>query len=71
MNPALALMAIYVVTTGILQFVGFLISRAVESLAPSLGLMTFLVLYLGMFWLAWPVAVRLAETFVPGAKTAS
>jgi hypothetical protein len=33
--------------------------------------MTFLVLYLGMFWLAWPVAVRLAETFVPGAKTAS
>ena len=71
MNPAIALMAIYIVVTAILQFAGFLVSRLVESVYPSLGLMTFLVLYLGMFWLGWPIAVRLAEAYVPGAKAPS
>jgi uncharacterized membrane protein YkvI len=71
MSPALALMAIYIVVTAILQFAGFLVSRVVESVYPALGLMTFLVLYLGMFWLAWPIAVRITESYVPGAKSTS
>jgi len=71
MSPALALMAIYIVVTAILQFAGFLVSRLVESFDPTLSLMTFLVLYLGMFWLAWPIAVRITEAYVPGAKPAS
>jgi hypothetical protein len=37
-------------------------------IAPAAGLMTFLVFYLSMFWVAWPIAVRIAETFVPGAR---
>jgi hypothetical protein len=71
MSPALALMAIYIVVTAILQFAGFLVSRLVESFDPTLSLMTFLVLYLGMFWLAWPIAVRITESYVPGAKSTS
>jgi len=71
MSPALALMAIYIVVTAILQFVGFLVSTLVESFDPTLSLMTFLVLFLGMFWLAWPIAVRITEAYVPGAKPTS
>ena len=58
---AVALMIIYVLTTATVQFIGFLISRLVEYQFPTLGLMTFLVLFLGAFGLAWPIAVRVAE----------
>lgn len=68
MNPALALILVYIVVTGILQFAGFVVSRLVEAIEPTFGLMTFLILYLGMFWVGWPVAVRVAEAFVPGVK---
>ena len=70
MNPALALIAIYIVIMGLLQFAGFLVSRMVEMIDPTLSLMTFLVLFLSMFWLAWPIAVRITEAYVPGAKPA-
>jgi len=68
MNPALALIAIYILITLALQFAGFIVSRLVEAIEPTFGLMTFLILYLGMFWAAWPIAVRVAEAFVPGVK---
>ena len=70
MNPAIILMVIYVVVMAVLQFLGFLVSRLVEAIDPTLSLMTFLVLFLGMFWLAWPIAVRIAEAYVPGVKSA-
>ena len=41
-----------------------------RSIVP-IALMTFLILYLGMFWLAWPLAVRFAEAYVPGVKSSS
>jgi len=71
MNPALALMGIYIIVTGLLQFVGFLVSRVAEVFDPTLSLITFLALYLGMFWVGWPIAVRITETYVPGAKASS
>lgn len=58
---SLILMGTFITTTLMLQFLGFGISRAVDSQWPTLGLMTFLVLFLGAFFLAWPIAVRLAE----------
>jgi hypothetical protein len=70
MNPALALMGIYIIITVILQFIGFLLAELVEVFDPAIGLMTFLTLFLGMFWLAWPVAVYVTEAYVPGAKPA-
>jgi hypothetical protein len=58
------LMAVYVVCTISIQFIGFLISRLVDYEWPTLGLMTFLILFMGAFGLAWPVAVRLAEALI-------
>ena len=65
MSPALALIGIYIMITAVLQFVGFLISQAVSTFAPTMSLMTFLVLFLGMFWLGWPIAVRITNRLIP------
>ena len=61
---ALTLMIVYVLTTAMVQFIGFLISRIVDYEYPTLGLMTFLVLFLGAFGVAWPIAVRVAEWLI-------
>jgi hypothetical protein len=65
MNPALVLMGIYIVTTALLQFLGFLVSEVVSTMNPGISLMTFLVLFMGMFWLGWPIAVRLTGWLIP------
>jgi hypothetical protein len=57
-----SLILIYVATTLTFQGIGFGISRAVDYQFPAFGLMTFLLLFLSAFYLAWPVAVRLFET---------
>jgi hypothetical protein len=57
-------MITYVLTTVSVQFIGFLISRLVDYEWPTLGLMTFLILFLGAFGLAWPIAVRIAEFII-------
>src|ERR1041384_568346 len=61
---ALTLMIMYVLTTFAVQFIGFLISRLVDYEWPTLGLMTFLILFMGAFGIAWPIAVRLAEWLI-------
>ena len=61
---ALTLMIVYVLTTISVQFLGFLVSRLVDYEWPTLGLMTFLILFLGAFGLAWPIAVRIAEFLI-------
>jgi hypothetical protein len=61
---ALTLMIVYVLTTMIVQFVGFLISRLVDYEYPTLGLMTFLILFLGAFGIAWPIAVHVSEYLI-------
>jgi hypothetical protein len=61
---ALTLMIVYVLTTGMVQFIGFLISRVVDYEYPTLGLMTFLILFLGAFGIAWPIAVRITEWLI-------
>ena len=61
---ALTLMIVYVLTTMTVQFIGFLISRLIDYEWPTLGLMTFLILFLGAFGVAWPVAVRIAEFLI-------
>jgi uncharacterized membrane protein YkvI len=61
---ALTLMVVYVLTLFTTQFVGFLISRLVDYQFPTLGLMTFLILFIAAFGIAWPPAVRLAEWLI-------
>ena len=58
---ALFLMTVYVLTTFTVQFIGFLISRLIDFEFPTFGLMTFLILFIGAFGIAWPIAVRIAE----------
>jgi hypothetical protein len=57
-------MIVYVLTLASVQFIGFVISRLVNYEFPTLGLMTFLVLFLGAFGIAWPIAVRIAEFLI-------
>jgi hypothetical protein len=59
-----ALMTIYALTTISLQFVGFLISRLIDYEWPTLGLMTFLILFMTAFGLGWPIAVRITEWLI-------
>ena len=61
---ALALMVIYVLITAVVQFIGFLVSRIIDYEWPTLGLMTFLILFIGAFGFAWPIAVRLTEWLI-------
>lgn len=65
MGPALGLMGIYLTVTIALQFGGYLISGLVGMIDPTLSLMTFLVLFMGMFWLGWPISVRISDWLMP------
>jgi hypothetical protein len=65
MSPAIALIVTYLVLTGILQFIGFMVSWIVDRFNPAVGLMTFVILFVAMFWLAWPIAVRLSGSWFP------
>ena len=68
MNPALALIGTYIIITAILQIAGFGISWVVGEFDANLSLMTFVVLFLGMFFLAWPIAVRVSGAMYPDVK---
>ena len=61
---ALILLVTYVVTTVAVQFIGFLISQLIDRQFPTFGLMTFLILFIGAFGIAWPIAVRIAEWLI-------
>jgi len=61
---AAALMIIYVLTAAVVQFLGFLISQLVDYEWPAAGLMTFLVLFLAAYGVAWPIAVWITESLI-------
>lgn len=61
---ALTLLIVYVLTTLSVQVVGFFVSRLVDYEWPTLGLMSFLILFMAAFGIAWPIAVRLAEWLI-------
>lgn len=63
-TQALTLMIVYVLTTAFAQLIGFVISRGIDYQWPTLGLTTFLILFLAAFGLAWPIAVRIAEWLI-------
>src|SRR5215212_2907937 len=58
---AIVLILVYIVTSIVMQLIGFGISRAVDYEFPTAGLMTFLAFFLGAFVLACPVAVRIFD----------
>ena len=56
-----ALIVIYVLTAFTMQGIGFVISQAVDYQWPAAGLMTFLLLFMAAYGIAWPVAVLITE----------
>jgi hypothetical protein len=68
MHPALSLMAIYILVTALLQFGGYLVSRAVDVFTPTISLTVFIVIFLLMFGLGWPIAVRITAWLIPEAE---
>ncbi len=61
---ALTLLVVYILSLISTQFVGFLISRLIDYQWPTLGLLTFLILFLAAFGIAWVPAVRIAEWLI-------
>jgi hypothetical protein len=59
MNAAVLLLVIYVFIVMIFQALGFGISKLVDYVNPASSMLVFLVLFIGAFGLAWPIAVRL------------
>jgi hypothetical protein len=57
-------MVVYVLTLITTQFCGFLISRLVDYQFPGFSLMTFLILFLAAFGIAWIPAVKIAEAII-------
>jgi hypothetical protein len=59
MNAAILLLLTYLVVVVVLQAIGFAFSKAFDYVNPTGSLLFFLVLFIGAFGLAWPIAVRL------------
>jgi hypothetical protein len=57
-------MIVYILTLITTQFIGFLFSRLIDHQFPTFGLMTFLILFMAAFGIAWLPAVRLAEWLI-------
>jgi hypothetical protein len=64
---SIALIGIYISTAAVLQFLGFLISRVVDHQSPAASTLTFLILFLTAFGVAWPIAVRITEWLIARA----
>ena len=58
---SLSLMGIFVLTAAVVQFIGFLISRAVDYQWPNVSVLVFLILFIAAYGIAWPIAVRITE----------
>jgi hypothetical protein len=58
------LLATYILITVVLQAIGFGVSQLVHMRWPAVSTIAFLILFLGAFALAWPIAVRVAEVLI-------
>jgi uncharacterized membrane protein YkvI len=57
----ITLLVVYILTTIAFQAASFGVSQVVEYQYPTLGLTSFLVMFLLAFAAAWPVAILIAE----------
>ena len=61
---AVTLIVTFVLTAAVVQFAGFLISQVIDRVWPTAGPLTFLILFLMAYGIAWPIAVRIAEWLI-------
>ncbi len=57
-------MLVYILTTIVVQGIGFGVSRLIDYQWPTFGLMTFLIIFMAAFGIAWPIAVRVGEWII-------
>jgi len=55
--PGLALIATYIVTALALQVIAILASWIVTQVSDAVGLLAFIILFLGSLYIAWPIAI--------------
>jgi hypothetical protein len=58
---ALILIGAYLVLVVIGQAIGFGLNLVLAAYVPWLALPAFLTIFMAMFWVAWPIAVRITE----------
>jgi hypothetical protein len=58
------LVVVYIITAAAVQAIGFFVSRAIEYVYPTLGLTMFLIVFLGAFVVAWPIAYWITVTAI-------
>jgi hypothetical protein len=58
-SSSLWLMTAYVVIAFALQAVAVVVGAVLDRVIPSWSTPAFLCLYFAMFWLAWPIALRI------------
>ena len=63
------LIVIYLVIVAIGQVIAFGIGRVFESQMPGFSMLFFMALFFGVLWTAWPIAVALAERFMPESRS--
>ena len=57
-------MVVYIATTAVVQFAGFLISRLVDLHFQTISVMAFLMMFLAAFGIAWPIAALMTEWLI-------
>jgi hypothetical protein len=58
----MGLLVVFLIMVIVGQSMSIAIALAVERLvSPYTGLITFIVLYFGIFWVAWKLSVRITE----------
>jgi hypothetical protein len=61
MSSSLWLMTAYIVIVFALQAVSVAIGMVLDRVIPSWSMIAFMGIYFSMFWLAWPIALRITE----------
>ncbi|MBX9828916.1 MAG: hypothetical protein K2Y27_28490 [Xanthobacteraceae bacterium] len=54
-------MLVYILTAIVVQAIGFGISQIIAVQWPQASLLTFLMIFMAAFGVAWPIAVRIGE----------
>jgi hypothetical protein len=54
-------MLVYILTAIVVQAIGFGVSEIIATQWPQASLLTFLVIFMAAFGIAWPIAVRIGE----------
>jgi hypothetical protein len=60
-SSSLWLMTAYVVIALALQAIAVVIGAVLDRAIPAWSMIAFMCVYFTMFWLAWPIALRITE----------